>query len=370
MKNKLEYYIYPLLLLISIAMFKNNYLYSFFWILMMIFLIIRFGFPKDRNYLKGNTIRIVIISIFSYAIITYGLGLITGFSSNIFNLDILSIIKNIMFPLIIIICQEMIRYMYARKCQYDIKPYIFLTLIYIFLDIVIEFNSTIFNGTEAIFIFICMTVVPKITYHMLYSYITYKVSYVPTLIVRIVFGLYIYVMPIFPNLGNYIMSVLGVIYPYIVYKMVSKNIKYYDKSDRYVVSLRRKYIYFPIILLLIIMVMLVSGIGNYQLIAIGSGSMEPVIYRGDAALFKKVDNYDDIKIGTVLAYKKEGVLITHRVVGINKKNGSYVFKTKGDNNLEVDNYDILQDEVVGIVIYNVKYIGYPTIWLNEKFSKL
>lgn len=337
---------------------------------MMIFLIIRFGFSKDRNYLKGNTIRVVIISIFSYFLITYGLGLVTGFSSNVLNLGILNIIKNIIFPLIIIVCQEIIRSIYAKKCQYDIKPYIFLTLIYIFLDIAIEFNSTIFNSSEAIFIFICLTVVPKITYHILYSYITYKVSYVPTLIIRLVFGLYIYVMPIFPSLGNYITSVLGIIYPYIVYKMVSKNIKYYDKSDKYVVSLRRKYIYFPIILVLIIMVMLVAGIGNYQLVAIGSGSMEPVIYRGDAVLFKKTNNYDNIKIGTVLAYKKEGVLITHRVVGINKNNGSYVFKTKGDNNLEIDNYDIFQNEVVGEVIYNIKYIGYPTIWLNEMLSKL
>lgn len=215
-----------------------------------------------------------------------------------------------------------------------------------------------------------MTIIPKIAYHTLYSYITYKVSYVPTLIIRIVFSLYIYVLPIFPNLGNYITAILGIIYPYIVYKMISKSIRYYDKSDRYLVSIRRKYIYFPAILVLIILVTLISGIGKYQLIAIGSGSMEPIIYRGDAVLYKKIENYDDIKIGMVLAYKKEGVLITHRVVGVNKKNNSYVFKTKGDNNLEVDNYDISQNEIVGIVIYNIKYVGYPTIWLNEKFSKL
>lgn len=370
MRNKLGYYIFPLILLISITMFKNNYLYGLFWIIMASYSIIRYGFPKDKNYLKGNTIRIVVISIFSYFLITYSLGLLTGFSNNIFNLEILKIIKNIFFPLVIISFQELIRYIYAKKCQYDIKPYIFLTIIYIFLDIVIEFNHSILNNSEAIFIFICLTIIPKIAYHTLYSYITYKVSYVPTLIIRLVFSLYIYILPIFPNLGNYITSILGIIYPYVVYKMVSKNIRYYDKSDRYIVSLKRRYIYFPIILLLILLVILVSGIGEYQLVAIGSGSMEPVIYRGDAVLFKKSENYDDIKIGMVLAYKKEGVLITHRVVGIDKKNDSYVFKTKGDNNLEPDNYDIFQNDVVGIVIYNIKYLGYPTVWLNEKFSKL
>lgn len=369
MKNNLKYYIFPLILLISITMFKNKYLYSLFWIIMMAFLIFKYGLIKDRNYLKNSTIRIVIISIFSYFLITYGLGLITGFNNNVFNLGIVNNFKNMIFPFTVIICQEIIRYIYAKKCQYDIKPYIFITLIYIFLDIVIEFNSSMLNNSEAIFLFICLTIAPKIAHQLLYSYITYKISYVPTIIIRLVFELYIYIMPIFPNLGNYINSVLGVIYPYIVYKMINKNVKYYDKSDKYVVSLRRKYIYFPLILILTIVVILVSGLAKYQLVAIGSGSMEPVIYRGDAVLLKKTNNYDEIKIGTVLAYKKEGVLITHRVVGINKKLGNYVFKTKGDNNKEIDNYDILQDEVIGIVIYNIKYIGYPTIWINEKFSK-
>ena len=36
----------------------------------------------------------------------------------------------------------------------------------------------------------------------------------------------------------------------------------------------------------------------------------------------------------------------------------------------IDSYEIYQDEIIGRVIYNIKYIGYPTIWINENFSKI
>lgn len=370
MKNKVEYYIFPIILLISITMFKNNILNCLFWLLMMIFSIIKYGYQKDRNYIKNSTIRIVIISLFSYFIITYGIGLITGFNNNIFKLNLISIVKNITPPLIIIINQEVIRYIYAKQCKYDIKPYILITIIYIFLDIVIEFNPLIFKNPEALFLFICLTIIPKITYNALYSYITYNISYIPTIIIKLVFNLYIYTLPIFPNLGNYINSIAGLIYPYIVYKIINKNIKYYDRNNKYISTIRMKYIYVPIIIILSTLVILISGIGKYQLVAIGSGSMEPVIYRGDAVLVKKINNYNNIKIGTVLAYKKENILITHRVVGMEKNQKKYIFKTKGDNNKDTDDYEVKEEEIVGIVIYNIKYIGYPTIWINEKLSKI
>ena len=98
--------------------------------------------------------------------------------------------------------------------------------------------------------------------------------------------------------------------------------------------------------------------------------MEPVIYRGDAVLVKKINNYDNIKIGTVLAYKKENILIIHRVVGMEKNQKKYIFKTKGDNNKDTDDYEVKEEEIVGTIIYNVKYIGFPTIWINEKLSKI
>jgi hypothetical protein len=46
-----------------------------------------------------------------------------------------------------------------------------------------------------------------------------------------------------------------------------------------------------------------------------------------------------------------------------------VFKTKGDNNNAIDYFDVQGYNVLGKVIYKVKYIGYPTIWINDFFKR-
>lgn len=103
----------------------------------------------------------------------------------------------------------------------------------------------------------------------------------------------IYIFPIFSNLGNYIYSLLGLFYPILIYNMVSKNINSIIKKY-FLYKEFEKEIYIPLIFFLTMVVLLVSGVGKYQLIAIGSGSMEPIIYRGDAIIFKKIST-DNVK---------------------------------------------------------------------------
>ena len=98
--------------------------------------------------------------------------------------------------------------------------------------------------------------------------------------------------------------------------------------------------------------------------AIATGSMEPVYYRGDAIILEKVDPAI-IEVGDILVYKASGGIITHRVIEISVDNGKRFFYTKGDNNETADNIRVLESDVKGVVRYIVKYIGYPTILLNE-----
>lgn len=367
-KNKWIFYICNVIILIFVAMFKNYNYSVLFWLLLTFFLLYKHGFPRDKNYLKYNTVQIVIISIFSYFLITYSLGMLTGFSKSFFDLSIKSILKNMAYPFILIICQEVVRYIYAKNCIDDIKPYMMLTLVYIFLNIVMEMNGYNFYSFEIVFKFVCLVVLKSISHEILYSYITYKISLIPTLIMKLAFGLYIYIVPIFPNLGEYLISVFGVLYPTVVYMMVFKTIQSYDKSSKYVTLVRKRYLFYPLLLFLCIIVLLTSGIGKYQMVAIGSGSMSPVYERGDAVIFSKIKSLEEVKIGSIIAYTKNNVLITHRVVKIVYKNGNYQFVTKGDNNENIDNGMVAGTSVQGIVMYKIPYIGYPTIWINEKLG--
>ena len=99
--------------------------------------------------------------------------------------------------------------------------------------------------------------------------------------------------------------------------------------------------------------------------------MKDVYQRGDAVLIYKYNKNSVSKINTgdILVYRYNDTVITHRVVDKYYSDGHIVFRTKGDNNKTVDNNVVLDDDVKGIVINKIKYIGYPTILLQEALNK-
>lgn len=370
MKKEILYYIFSILLLASYFLAEKTILNMMFFIILTIILIFFCKYQKSKNYLNGSIIRTIIIGLFLYFILINMMALITGFSRNIFNTELISIIKNITPIAIIVICQELIRYIYATKSKRNIKRYVFLTITLIILEIISAAKTTIFSNNEIIFNFICLNVLFAISTNFLYSYITYKVGYKPTLLMKLVLKTYMFILPILPNLGNYITSIINFLFPIILYVYISKIINKYEKDNKMTNIKNRSYIYAPIIIILVIMTLLTSGLIRYQLAAIASGSMEKVIYRGDAVLIDKGIEISELSIGDIIAYKHNNSLITHRIIGMDKKNNKYVFATKGDNNKNEDDIDIYEEDIVGKVIYNVKYIGFPTIKLNELFGKL
>ncbi len=100
--------------------------------------------------------------------------------------------------------------------------------------------------------------------------------------------------------------------------------------------------------------------GNYRLFAIVSDSMEPTIPTGSMIVDSKPENPADIKKGTVITFKynngSETVLITHRVVALETKDGVTRYITKGDNAKANDAFRPAFSDVVGI--YTGKKCGF------------
>ena len=120
----------------------------------------------------------------------------------------------------------------------------------------------------------------------------------------------------------------------------------------------------PTTILLFIMVILVSGITKYQMIAIASDSMFPSYQRGDAVIFEDVE-VSTIKVGDILVFSNNEQVITHRVAKIKESENKLYFYTKGDANNSLDAEPVKQENVLGIIKNGIKYIGYPTVILNE-----
>ena len=58
-------------------------------------------------------------------------------------------------------------------------------------------------------------------------------------------------------------------------------------------------------------------------------------------------------------------VVVHRVVDISKEDGSLVFRTKGDNNKEADNWVVTGSNLIGLTKYKIPMVGLPSVWLYE-----
>ena len=104
------------------------------------------------------------------------------------------------------------------------------------------------------------------------------------------------------------------------------------------------------------------------MIAIMSNSMSPTYRRGDAIIYNEVDT-SELKVDDILAFQKDGIVVTHRIVKVWKQGNTYYYTTKGDNNNTEDSFKPREENVLGRVEYVFKYIGYPTVIINEFFGK-
>ena len=243
---------------------------------------------------------------------------------------------------------------------------VFSVILFIILDIAGQIDESIFSSTYSVFTFFAITVLPIISNNILCSYISYKAGYKPSILYLLVKNLYVYFVPIVPNPNEYIYSIIELVVPMIflfnIYKFFLK-----DKDEEVLREYHKKKI-FPLIfptLLVAFLVYMTSGYFQYHAIAIASGSMTPNINKGDVVVIEKNNDYPNIEVGQVLAYRKGNIVVVHRIVKKIMVEGKYYFYTKGDNNDSVDNYEITEEMVIGIVNIKVPFIGYPTVWLNS-----
>lgn len=336
--------------------------------LILALLLFFFGYKKDNGYLKSSSTRTVISSLMTFMIIIYSLGIILGFNRSYFNRNILVLVRNIMPILVITVELELIRYVVVRNSFDNKRIIVLFTILSSILNILLEINISTLATAESKFIFLSTIIFPILSKEALCSYMTYKIALMPSMVYKLATSLYIYILPIVPDLGNYIYSVANIILPFIIYNILNKMVIRYEKEKQ---ELRKKNIFvftFPIIAFLLLLIVLISGIFKYKMIAIASDSMHPTYGRGDAVIYEKV-NAENLEVGNILVFQKDNIVVTHRIVKIYRQNGKYYYITKGDNNNADDTFHPSESHVLGKVDYAIKYIGYPTVLINEFFGK-
>lgn len=109
---------------------------------------------------------------------------------------------------------------------------------------------------------------------------------------------------------------------------------------------------------------------GYKSFVIVSGSMEPTILKQDAILVKKVPE-EEIKVNDIISFTtKNQTNVTHRVIRIEKENGTKKYTTKGDNNNTEDKEKITYEQIEGKYQLKINQFGIVTQILKSKITLL
>ncbi len=329
-----------------------------------------YGFAKDKNnYAKKSIKQIIITQLIVYFLVTYILGLVVGFLKNAYSLQFFSIIDNIFAPIVLLISLELLRYMYITHNKDNKLKVLLLTILLIFFEVSMNYRAYDLSELLGVFRFITLVVLPVSFKQFLLSYLTYCVGYKPPLIYSLIMDGYIFLVPIIPDLGDYLTSMFGLGVPFLVYMYSARFLREYDNGiEREFNNTTFRPSDFVYIVFFVILAGLISGYFPAFMVGVGSASMSPKVNVGDAVIAVKVTD-KDLKKNDIIIYNRDNKLIVHRIKEIYKKNNKNIYYTKGDNNNTLDDVELSISSIKGKVILRIPYIAYPAVYISELFNR-
>lgn len=345
----------------------NNYINPIFWIILSF--IIMLSMPK-KIINKNKEVKLLqyfFIATLFYIIIYLLSGLLVTFGDNPYSSEFKGLLTNIWITAIPILGREFARYAIVsnsnRKNREKIK--IFVIIIFSLIEFNIFKMIPQMTSITVIFKQFVLNIIPTIIKNCLYTQIVQKYSYKSAWIYEMGIKLFLWISPILPNTPWILVAILDITVPLILLIYVNNLI---ENDNR--IALKRggeKQDTKHIIIfggLLIVAACFLVGIFPIHLRAVATGSMYPEINVGDAVLVKKID-IKDLKVGDIIEYQIEDQYVIHRIINKEEKNGVWELEMKGDNNKSSDAKLVYAEQIQGKVIYKIKYIGFPSYWLNK-----
>lgn len=324
---------------------------------------------KKRAIYSTNRWQVLLITVFTaivYISLYYTTGLSFGFTKPIHRFNLVNFGRYILPISAIIISAEIIRGVVLAQGSK------LASVITYFACVVSEvLTASNFYGVKNFNQFmdlVGITFFPAIIANLVYHYIAKRYGIIPNLAYRLMIALFPYVIPLASAVPDSLYSFARLIIPTFIYSFVDAL---FEKRRRYALRKPSRFYYAGIALMAAVMisiVMLISCQFKYGLVVVATESMTGEINKGDAIIYEEFDG-QTIEEGQVIVFRKDNRLVIHRVIDIQRINGITRYYTKGDANDSPDDGYVIKSQIVGLTDIKISYIGYPTVWIREIFSK-
>ncbi|MDF9409010.1 signal peptidase I [Pelotomaculum isophthalicicum JI] len=205
-------------------------------------------------------------------------------------------------------------------------------------------------------------ILPGLTENVAASYLAYLGGPLPALIYRGALQSFIWFCPVLPDLSWTTKTLLGAFIPafslfmiHRIYLLESRELRKKNHAGENPAG------WIITCVVSVLLVWFCVGIFPVFPSVVLSGSMMPVMYKGDIALVKKISG-DEVRLGDVIDFRRDKMLITHRVIEIKENHGARVFRTKGDNNSGPDPDLVGPQQVRGKVVCTIPKIGWAALF--------
>lgn len=319
-----------------------------------------------------KTQTVLIITMF-YLIIYYFLGMFFGYARSPYSHRVDMIILNIWSYVSIILFQEIVRSVLLPSSK--LKWYYYFSIVLLFTLVELNFYnfSNHFIDLETGFEYICCIILPAFSRNILFTYLAIVGGFSCNLCYRIPIMLTSLIIPIFPDLEWFWISLVDLLLVMVVFIQINYiHEKKTSRISRRSIRKERLIKKIPLLTCVVLFVSFVAGVFYYVPIAIMSNSMAELIQRGDVVVIKKLSTEEkkNLEVNDIIAYQLNGSQIVHRIVKLKKiSENEYIFTTKGDNNKKADLKTVSLEQINGKVLIRVPKIGYPAVLLNELFQK-
>ncbi len=359
---------FVLMLNIIIKNIFNEYTLSLFLTIVLTITILLIGFDKARKMKEKQVLKVILFYTISFLVLIYALGLKTGYLKTAYSLEPISIIKNVFPVIFLIIVEELLRYTLLRKSRENKLLNIIVVLMTSAIDTILVIN--LYNRAEItdLLELATITILPSFSKNIMLNNVSKNYGYYPAMGYQLIMNLYIYYLPVVPNLGIYLESVIMLLVPIVIKEIINRMYPIEEEKHKNKQTGIRKVITISEIAIIVIIVVLYSNLGPYWIAAIASGSMEPTIKIGDAVIIDKMiaTHIEKLKVGDIIVFKNGNSIYTHRIVEMKKKNDKYKILTKGDRKGNVvDDWVVEEKDIIGKVRMKIPYIGYPTVQIKR-----
>jgi len=368
-------------ILLSVYMIENTILYKrmgyityiyyikpIIWI--SVFIVITYFIPKVNSKSKMKhkeyfTLWATICGII-YVTVYMAAGFINGYGKNPYDLSPKFFLLKITSEVCYILGRESIRFFLLNKYYSKHKKATYFIILIIMTAIEIPFESiTKVSSLRLFVIFISEVLGPSLSKNLLVNYLSSMGTFISSVIYLCFVNLFLFVLPVLASLQWLTTGVVCILTPIFSYMFISNE--YFKLTKEYKPYKEKAENIFSWMLTCIVSIVIIwFAVGVFPIFpsVIVTGSMEPLIMPGDVTLIEKITNNNELKkieIGDVIQFKRDEILIVHRIIDIVEEEGMVCYKTKGDNNSGEDKQLVTAENITGILYKVVPKLGLPTL---------